>query len=52
MGKPGDYRTEMAQYAKEDSARMPSGGGGLAVTIIGENPKVTLGAALVVFALP
>ena len=28
------------------------GGGGLAVTIIGEHPKVTKGAALVVFSVP
>lgn len=37
MGKPGDYRTEMAQYAKEDSARMPSGGGGGYISIRGKN---------------
>jgi hypothetical protein len=29
-----------------------SGGGGLAVTIIGENPNVTLGSALLVFEVP
>jgi alcohol dehydrogenase (cytochrome c) len=31
---------------------VPSGGGGIAVAIVGENPKVTKGDALVVFALP
>ena len=46
-GQPISYKIGATQYVA-----MPSGGGGLAVTIIGENPKVTLGAALVVFALP
>ena len=46
-GQPVTYKIGDTQYMA-----MPSGGGGLAVTIIGENPNVTLGAALVVFSLP
>jgi hypothetical protein len=36
MGRPGDYRAEMAKYAKEESARMPSGGGNY-ISIRGKN---------------
>jgi len=31
---------------------VPSGGGGLAVSLVGENPLMTRGSTLVVFALP
>ncbi|MGD9600296.1 MAG: pyrroloquinoline quinone-dependent dehydrogenase [Gammaproteobacteria bacterium] len=46
-GQPITWKLGDRQYMA-----MPSGGGGIAVTIIGENPNVTLGSALVVFALP
>lgn len=46
-GQPVTYKVGDRQYVA-----VASGGGGLAVTIIGENPNVTLGSALVVFALP
>lgn len=36
IGKVGDYRAELAKYAKEDSARSPSGGGNY-ISIKGKN---------------
>jgi len=36
LGKVGDYRAELAKYAKEDSARLPSGGGSY-ISIRGKN---------------
>ena len=36
LGKVGDYRAEMAKYAKEESARMPSGSGSF-ISIRGKN---------------
>jgi hypothetical protein len=36
LGKVGDYRQEMAKYAKEDSARLPSGAGNY-ISIRGKN---------------
>lgn len=46
-GQPVTYKVGGTQYVA-----MPSGGGGIAVAIIGEKPNVTKGDALVVFALP
>lgn len=46
-GQPITYKLGDRQFIA-----MPSGGGGIAVTIVGENPNVTLGSALVVFTLP
>jgi len=46
-GQPITYKSGERQFMA-----MPSGGGGLAVALVGENPNVTLGSALVVFALP
>ena len=46
-GQPITYKLGGTQYVA-----VPSGGGGIAVAIIGEHPKVTKGSALVVFALP
>ena len=36
LGKAGDYRAELAKYAKDDSARLPSGGGSY-ISIRGKN---------------
>ena len=46
-GQPITYKQKGRQFVA-----VPSGGGGIAVAIIGEHPKVTKGSALVVFALP
>ena len=46
-GQPVTYKIGDKQYVA-----VASGGGGIAVTIVGENPNVTPGSALVVFALP
>ena len=46
-GQPVTYKLGDKQYVA-----IASGGGGLAVTIIGENPNVTLGSALLVFEVP
>ncbi|MGH7963721.1 MAG: PQQ-dependent dehydrogenase, methanol/ethanol family [Candidatus Binatia bacterium] len=46
-GQPTTYKVGDRQYVA-----VPSGGGGLAVTIVGEHPLVSKGSALVVFALP
>lgn len=46
-GQPVTWKADDRQYVA-----VPSGGGGIAVAIVGENPKVTKGSALVVFALP
>ncbi|MBI2801397.1 MAG: PQQ-dependent dehydrogenase, methanol/ethanol family [Gammaproteobacteria bacterium] len=46
-GQPITYKLQGRQFVA-----VPSGGGGIAVAIIGEHPKVTKGSALVVFALP
>jgi alcohol dehydrogenase (cytochrome c) len=45
--QPVTYKIGDTQYVA-----VASGGGGIAVAIIGENPKVTKGDALVVFAIP
>ncbi len=45
--QPVTWKVDGRQYVA-----IPSGGGGLAVTIVGEPPIVTLGSTLVVFALP
>ncbi|MBM4226391.1 MAG: PQQ-dependent dehydrogenase, methanol/ethanol family [Gammaproteobacteria bacterium] len=46
-GQPTTWKQGDKQYVA-----VPSGGGGIAVAIVGENPNVTKGSALVVFALP
>lgn len=46
-GQPTSYKVGGRQYVA-----VPSGGGGLAVTIVGENPLGTKGSAVVVYALP
>ena len=46
-GQPATYTVNGRQYVA-----IPSGGGGLAVSIIGENPLVSKGSTLFVFALP
>ncbi len=46
-GQPITYKIDGRQYVA-----LASGGGGIAVSIIGEAPSVTLGSALAVFALP
>ena len=46
-GQPIAYKVGGRQYVA-----VPSGGGGLAVTIVGENPLGTKGSAVVVYALP
>ncbi|MGE0822865.1 MAG: pyrroloquinoline quinone-dependent dehydrogenase [Candidatus Binatia bacterium] len=46
-GQPVAYKIGGRQYVA-----VPSGGGGLAVSLVGENPLGTKGSALVVFALP
>ena len=46
-GQPVTWKLDGRQYVA-----VPSGGGGLAVTIVGEAPMTTLGSTLVVFALP
>jgi alcohol dehydrogenase (cytochrome c) len=46
-GQPVTYKVGGRQYVA-----IPSGGGGLAVTIVGENPLGTKGSAVVVLALP
>lgn len=46
-GQPVTYKIGGRQYVA-----VPSGGGGLAVSIVGENPLGTKGSALTVFALP
>jgi alcohol dehydrogenase (cytochrome c) len=46
-GQPVTWKQGARQYVA-----VPSGGGGIAVAIIGENEKVTKGSALVVFSLP
>ncbi|MGH8595936.1 MAG: pyrroloquinoline quinone-dependent dehydrogenase [Gammaproteobacteria bacterium] len=45
--QPVTYKLGATQYVA-----VPSGGGGIAVAVVGENPKVMKGDALVVFALP
>lgn len=46
-GQPVTYKMNGRQYVA-----VPSGGGGLAVSLVGENPLSTRGSALIVFALP
>jgi alcohol dehydrogenase (cytochrome c) len=46
-GQPVTYKIGGRQYVA-----IPSGGGGLAVSLVGENPLGTKGSALTVFALP
>ncbi len=46
-GQPVTYKIGNRQYVA-----VPSGGGGLAVSIVGENPLGTKGSAVTVFALP
>jgi len=46
-GQPVTYKINGRQYVA-----IPSGGGGLAVSLVGENPLSTRGSALLVFALP
>ncbi len=46
-GQPVTYKINGRQYVT-----IPSGGGGLAVSLVGENPLSTRGSALLVFALP
>jgi hypothetical protein len=46
-GQPVTYKVGGTQYMA-----VASGGGGIAVAIVGEHPHVTKGSALVVFALP
>ena len=46
-GQPITYKIDGRQYVA-----IPSGGGGLVVTVIGEAPLASKGSALVVFALP
>ncbi len=46
-GQPVTYKIGNRQYVA-----IPSGGGGLAVSIVGENPLGTKGSAVTVFALP
>ena len=46
-GQPATYKVGGRQYVA-----VPSGGGGLAVTLVGEPPLASKGSALVVFALP
>lgn len=46
-GQPVTYRIGNRQYVA-----VPSGGGGLAVSLVGENPLGTKGSAVTVFALP
>jgi alcohol dehydrogenase (cytochrome c) len=46
-GQPVTYKIGGRQYVA-----VPSGGGGLAVSLVGENPLMTKGSTLVVFALP
>lgn len=46
-GQPVTYKLNGRQYVA-----VPSGGGGLAVSLVGENPLSTRGSALIVFALP
>lgn len=46
-GQPITYKLDGRQYVA-----IPSGGGGLAVTFVGEHPLTTRGSALLVFALP
>jgi glucose dehydrogenase len=45
--QPITYTVDGRQYVA-----IGSGGGGLAVTLVGEVPRRTLGSTLVVFALP
>lgn len=46
-GQPVTYKLGNRQYVA-----VPSGGGGLAVSLVGENPLGTKGSAVTVFALP
>jgi alcohol dehydrogenase (cytochrome c) len=46
-GQPVTYKVGGRQYVA-----IPSGGGGLAVSLVGENPLGTKGSTLAVFALP
>ena len=46
-GQPITYKVGGRQYVA-----IPSGAGGLAVTVVGENTQISKGSALVVFALP
>ncbi len=46
-GQPITYKVNGRQYVA-----IPSGAGGLVVSIVGENPNVSRGSALFVFALP
>lgn len=46
-GQPITYKVGGRQYVA-----VPSGAGGLVVTFVGENSKISKGSALVVFALP
>ena len=45
--QPITYKVGGRQYVA-----IPSGAGGLAVTVVGENTQISKGSALVVFALP
>ena len=46
-GQPITYKIDGRQYVA-----IPSGGGGLVVTVVGEAPLASKGSALIVFALP
>ena len=46
-GQPATYKVNGRQYVA-----IPSGGGGLAVSLVGENPLASKGSTLFVFALP
>jgi hypothetical protein len=46
-GQPATYKIGSRQYIA-----IPSGGGGIVATIIGEPPLASKGSALIVFALP
>ena len=46
-GQPVTYKVGGRQYVA-----IPSGAGGLVVSIVGENPNISKGSALLVFALP
>ena len=46
-GQPITYKVGGRQYVA-----IPSGAGGLVVSIVGENPNISKGSALLVFALP
>jgi alcohol dehydrogenase (cytochrome c) len=46
-GQPATYKIGGQQYVA-----VPSGGGGIITTIVGEPPLASKGSALIVFALP